>query len=257
MLVFLSGSEPDSAKQRLKENTMENLPSLEEMLKAGMHFGHRTSKWHPKMAPYIFSSRNGVHILNLTKSKQLLKQALVVLEQAASEGKTILLVGSKTQVKTVLKESALACNMPYVNEGWLGGTITNFAIIRKAIRKYKDLLAERDGGKLDKYTKKERLQIDREINRLDKKVGGLVNLNKAPDIMFIWDIKEEKTALAEAKKCGITVVAVCDTNVNPQNVDYVIPANDDASKTISMILGLISVSIKQGVEHIGQKPQNK
>lgn len=225
---------------------MYQIPTLEEMLKAGMHFGHRTSKWHPKMAPYIFGARNGVHVINLSKSRRLLKQGLEVLEQAAADGKTVLLVGSKPQVKEAIAKAAAAANMPYVNEGWLGGTITNFAIIRKAIKKYKTLLEEKEAGKLDKYTKKERLGIDREIARLDKKVGGLVNLNKTPDLMFIWDIKEEDTALAEANKQGIPVIAVCDTNVNPQTVSHIIPANDDATKTIKLVMGLVGEALAAG-----------
>jgi len=225
---------------------MYELPTLEEMLKAGMHFGHRTSKWHPKMAPYIFGSRNGVHIINLAKSRRMLVEALNVLEQAAADGKTVLLVGSKAQVKAPLKQIALDSGMPFVNEGWLGGTITNFPVIRKAIQKYKTLTAEKEAGKLDKYTKKERLQIDREIARLDKKVGGLVSLNKAPDLMFVWDIKEEDTAVTEALKRQIPIIAICDTNVNPQHITHIIPSNDDATKTIKMVLALVGQALQAG-----------
>jgi len=233
---------------------MYQLPTLEEMLKAGMHFGHRTSKWHPKMAPYIFGSRNGVHVINLAKSLRMLKQALDVLERAAAEGKTVLLVGSKAQVKGPLKQIALASGMPFVNEGWLGGTMTNFAVIRKAIQKYKTLVAEKEAGKLDKYTKKERLQIDREIARLDKKVGGLVTLNKPPDMMFVWDIKEESTAVTEAVKCQIPIIAICDTNVNPQNITHIIPSNDDATKTIKIILDLVGEALQAGRDNAKAAP---
>lgn len=225
---------------------MTKLPTVEEMLKAGMHFGHRTSKWHPKMAPFIFGSRNGVHVIDLAKARIELKKALDYLEKSAAEGKTILLVGSKTQVKDTLKKTALEAGVPYVSEGWLGGTVTNFSIIKKAIKKYKTLSEERSGGKLEKYTKKERLEFDREIARLEKKVGGLVNLNKQPDVVFIWDIKKEDTALAEAKKKDIPVVAVCDTNVNPRGVNFIIPGNDDATKTIKLLMELVGEAIKAG-----------
>lgn len=229
---------------------MYKLPTVEEMLKAGMHFGHRTSKWHPKMEPFIFTSRNGVHVIDLSKTKKCLKSALEYLEKAASEDKTILLVGTKTQVKDKLKKVALDAGVPYVNEGWLGGAVTNFLVIKKAIKKYKTLLEEKESGKLDRYTKKERISIDKEILRLEKKVGGLVNLTKTPDVVFVWDIREEETALTEAKKKDIPVVAVCDTNVNPKNVDYIIPANDDATKTINMILALVGDAIKEGKNKI-------
>lgn len=225
---------------------MQKLPTIEEMLKAGMHFGHRTSKWHPKMAPFIFTSRNGVHIIDLAKTRKMLARALEFIQKSAAEGKVILLVGTKTQVKNKLKETAIDAGMPYVSEGWLGGTITNYNIIKKAIKKYRTLMEERDAGKLEKYTKKERLEIDREIARLEKKVGGLVAITKTPDVMFIWDIKHEETALTEARKKNIPVVAVCDTNVNPDQVDCVIPSNDDATKTIKIILDLVGEAIKEG-----------
>lgn len=235
---------------------MNKLPTVEEMLKAGMHFGHRTSKWHPKMAPFIFTSRNGVHIIDLAKARQALKTALAYIEKSAGEGKVIMLVGAKTQVKDQLKKTAVEAGVPYVADGWLGGTLTNFNVIKKAIRKYKTLLEEKESGQLEKYTKKERLEFDREIARLEKKVGGLVSLNKIPDIIFIWDIKEEKTALAEARSKNVLVVAVCDTNVNPEKVNYVIPANDDATKTIKIVLELVGEAIKAGkakAEEAGSK----
>jgi len=222
------------------------IPTIEEMLKAGMHFGHRTSKWHPKMEPFIFTSRKGVHIIDLTKTQKMLNEALSYLKKSASEGRVILLVGTKTQVKKTLKKTGEEINMPYVSEHWLGGLLTNFSIIRNLIRKFKDLSEKRASGKLNKYTKKERLDFDREIAKLETNVGGLVNLIKTPDVIFIWDIKKEKTALAEANKKKIPVVAICDTNVNPSGVDYIIPANDDASKAIKLILNLVKEAIVEG-----------
>jgi small subunit ribosomal protein S2 len=224
---------------------MKNLPAIEEMLKAGLHFGHRTSKWHPKMKPYIFGSRNGVHIIDLIKSQSLLDEALAVIEKAVKEDKTVLFVGTKAQVKKPLKEMAEATGMPYVTEKWLGGLLTNFTVIRKLIRKYADLQEAKKSGKLDKYTKKERLEIDREIAKLDLRVGGLSALTKNPDMIFIWDIKTERTALEEANKKNIPVIAICDTNVNPTTVKHVIPCNDDATKGIKLILASIGETIKE------------
>lgn len=222
------------------------LPSVEEMLKAGMHFGHRSSKWHPKMKPYIFSARKGVHIIDLVKSRENLDKAMTFITELTASGKNVLFVGTKPQVKVAIKKAALEMNMPFVCEHWLGGTMTNFAIIKKSIRKFKDLVEKRDAGKLSKYTKKEQLQFDRQIAKLDLAVGGLVDLNKLPDAIFIWDLKVEKTALAEAKKRNVPIIAVCDTNVNPDGIQYVIPANDDASKAIALILNVAKDAIAAG-----------
>jgi small subunit ribosomal protein S2 len=229
------------------------LPSIEEMLKAGLHFGHRTSKWHPKMEPFIFAARKGVHIIDLRKSRVFLAQALEYLKKQAQEGRTILLVGTKMQVKGVLKKTAEEIGLPYVAERWLGGTLTNFAVIRNLVRKYENLLEKRAAGKLDKYTKKERLDFDRQIAKLEISVGGLVGLTRVPEVIFVWDIKKEKTAFMEAVKKNIPVVAVCDTNVDPAGVRYIIPANDDASKGIKLIMGLVKEAIEEGREEAKKK----
>src|SRR3989338_2352531 len=222
------------------------LPSIEEMLKAGMHFGHRTSKWHPKMEPFILGSRKGIHIIDLRKTQIMLAAALEYLKKQAQEGKSILLVGTKMQVKNAIKQTAEEIGMPYVSERWLGGFLTNFAVIRNLVRKFKDLVEKRNSGKLDKYTKKERLDFDRQIVKLETNVGGLVSLTKTPDVIFIWDIKKEKTAFTEAIKKKIPVVAVCDTNVNPDGVKHIIPANDDAAKGIKLVMNLVKEAIEQG-----------
>ena len=227
----------------MKNEQHVSLPSVAEMLEAGMHFGHRTYKWHPKMKPYIFEARKGIHIIDLEKTREQLEKAFSFISRSVSEGKNILFVGTKTQVKDHLRDAAKECGMPYVCERWLGGTLTNFGIIRNSIRTYVDLLEKKESGKLDKYTKKERIQFDRQIAKLSLSVGGLVTLNRTPDLIFIWDIKHEETALAEAKKRRIPIIAVCDTNVDPTGIDYVIPANDDASKAISLILGLLKDTI--------------
>ncbi|MDD4901264.1 MAG: 30S ribosomal protein S2 [Patescibacteria group bacterium] len=231
--------------------------SLEEMLKAGMHFGHRTSKWHPKMEPFIFGSRKGIHIIDLRKTQTMLAAALDYLKKQAREGKSILFVGTKMQVKNALKKTAEEIKMPYVSERWLGGTLTNFAVIRNLVRKYKDLVEKRNSGKLDKYTKKERLDFDREILKLETNVGGLVSLAKTPDVIFIWDIKKEKTALNEALKKNIPLVAVCDTNVNPTGVKYIIPANDDATKGIKLVMALIKEAVEEGKAEGEKDKENK
>lgn len=222
------------------------IPSVEEMLKAGMHFGHRTSHWHPKMKQYIFGARKGIYIIDLEKSHDLLEQAMDFITRSVASGKKVLFVGTKSQVKGLLKKNAKEVNMPFVSERWIGGLLTNFPVIRKTIRKFKDLTEKKADGRLSKYTKKEQLQFDRQIAKLDLSVGGLVDLQTTPEVVFIWDIKTEKTALAEAKKKNIPVIAVCDTNVNPTGVDYVIPANDDASKTIKMILDLAKEAVIEG-----------
>lgn len=222
-----------------EKNTTLKSPSVVEMLEAGMHFGHRTFKWHPKMKQYIFEARKGIHIIDLEKTKVKLEEALALIARFASEGKIILFVGTKNQVKVPLEEAAKAMGMPYVSQHWLGGTLTNFSIIRNSIRLFQDLTEKKNLGKLEKYTKKERLNFDRRISKLSQTVGGLVGMNRTPDAIFIWDIKHEETALAEAKKKRIPIIAVCDTNVNPDGIDYVIPANDDASKAIVMIMKII------------------
>ena len=220
--------------------------SIEDMLKAGMHFGHRTSKWHPKMEPFIFGSRKGIHIIDLRKTQTMLTAALEYLKKEAKDGRAILLVGTKMQVKNKLKKTAEEIGMPFVSERWLGGLLTNFAVIRNLVRKLKDLTEKRNAGKLEKYTKKERLDFDREIAKLETNVGGLSSLTKAPDVIFIWDIKKEKTAFTEAMKKKIPVVAVCDTNVNPDGVKYIIPSNDDATKGIKLVLELVKEAILEG-----------
>lgn len=225
---------------------MTKLPTLEEMLKSGLHFGHRSSRWHPKMKPYIFTQRKGIHIINLSQTRDLLETALNFIAKLASEDKQILFVGTKDQVKKPLKEAAIAAGMPYVNEKWLGGTLTNFAIIKKSIKKYKDLIENKASGKLKKYTKKEQLEFDRDIEDLEVKVGGISSLVKMPDAIFIWDIKREATALKEAKNKKIPVIAVCDTNTNPAGIEYIIPANDDATQGLELILGLAKEAILDG-----------
>lgn len=232
-----------------------NIPSVEEMLTAGMHFGHRTAKWHPKMKPYIFGARKGIYIIDLETSRKHLERAMNYIADTVAGGRKVLLVGTKAQVKDLLKNVGAETGAPYISEHWLGGTMTNFNIIKKSIRKYRDLVDKKATGRLSKYTKKEQLEFDREIAKMDKSFGGLTDLNGLPAAIFIWDIKTEKTALTEAKKCGIPIIAVCDTNVNPEGVAYVIPGNDDASKTIKLIMETIRGAILEGKER-AEKAKN-
>lgn len=222
---------------------MSKLPSLEEMLKAGMHFGHRTHRWHPKMKPYIFAPKNGIYIIDLEKSREKLAEALEFISSLVKEGKSVLFVGTKSQVKEPMKKMAEMTGQPYIVGKWLGGYLTNFSVVKKSVKKYQELVEKREAGKLGKYTKKERLDFDREIKRLYERVGGLTSLHKLPDALFVWDIKEEETAVAEARKKNIPVIGICDTNVNPELVNYPIPANDDATKTVKLILSIIQSAI--------------
>ncbi len=219
------------------------MPSLLEMLKAGVHFGHQTSNWHPKMAPYIFADRAGVHIINLEKTQKKLEEALKFVSGIAERGGTVLFVGTKDQVKDIIKKNAQECGMPHVNERWLGGTLTNFASIAKLIKKLKDLKVKKDDE--GKYTKKERLVFEREAEKLDEIIGGISDMEKVPDAIYVVDVKNEKTVVREANKKGVPVVAMTDTNINPDAVDYVIPSNDDAIKSVEMITSLIAEAIKQ------------
>jgi len=229
---------------------MAKLPTIEQMLESGMHFGHSASKWHPKMKPYIFTERKGVYIIDLAKSQKMLGTAIDFMANLTKESKTILFVGTKNQVKKDLRATAEAVEMPYISEKWSGGILTNFPIIRKMINKYKGLQDEKAQGKLDRYTKKERSEFDKEIKRLETKVGGLTNLNKLPDALFIWDIKKEKTAVAEAIIKNIPIIAICDTNANPSLVNYVIPGNDDASKAVKLIMECITTNLLEAKKEV-------
>lgn len=222
---------------------MQTLPTIEQMLKAGMHFGHKTSKWNPKMKPYIFTHRHGIHIIDLIKTRKMLGQALEFIEKFAQEGKTILFVGTKLQAKEAIKKVAIETGNPYVTEKWLGGTLTNFSVVKKIIKKYNDLTRDRSTGRLEKYTKKERLDIDKDLARLEIKVGGLKDMVKLPDALFVWDITKEKNAVLEAKRKNIPIVALCDTNANPTDINYPIPSNDDATKTVKLLLNLVKDTI--------------
>lgn len=226
---------------------MVKTPSFEDMLEAGLHFGHQTGRWHPKTEPFIFGERNNVHIINLEKTQSALETALNFVIDLASKGGQILFVGTKKQAKEIIQKVAMEATSPFVTNRWLGGTLTNFQTLKTAlIDRLLTLKKQKETGELDKYTKKERLEFDREILDLEDKVGGLVLMTKVPDAVFILDLKQEQTAFKEALRRGIKVIALVDTNINPEKVAYAIPGNDDAVKAILMITTLIGEAIKEG-----------
>ncbi len=234
---------------------MTEIPSMLEMLQAGVHFGHKVSKWHPKMKPYIFGERSDVHIINLEKTAKKLKEALDFVKKTTAAGGVVLFVGSKDQAKEIVKRHAIDCGMPYVTTRWLGGTFTNFKTIKSVIDRFIDLKNKMTTGGLAKYTKKEQINFKKEAVKLEELVGGMETLKKLPEAIFVVDVKAEKTAVAEARKKKVAVVALCDTNINPEDVDYAIPSNDDAVKAIEMMVGLVAASIKEGkTEYENKKP---
>ncbi len=225
---------------------MPEIPSLIELLKTGAHFGHQVSKWHPKMKPYLFGSRNGIHIINLELTVTKLAEALDAARDIVAKGGSIVFVGTKRQAAERVQAAATECKMPFVTDRWLGGTFTNFAEISKLIKKYNEYTTKRDKGEFDKYTKKERVMIDREIADMKRKVGGIATLTRLPEAVFIVDIKHEKTALEEANEKKVPVFAMIDSNVNPDDVTYGIPMNDDAVKAIEMMTKLFSDACNEG-----------
>jgi small subunit ribosomal protein S2 len=220
--------------------------SLEDLLEAGAHFGHQTKRWNPKMGEYLYGNENGVHIFDLTKTKPLIEEALEFLKTSAKDGKTIVLLGTKKQVKEKVKEIAIKANTPYVNERWLGGTISNFDQIRKSLKKLEEMKENMTTGGYNEFTKKERLLIEREIARLERFFGGLTSVDKVPDILFVVDVKKEMSAVREASRRGVTIVGIVDSNSDPDLVDYVIPMNDDAAKAIEYILNKVGEAIADG-----------
>ena len=224
--------------------------TLEQLLEAGAHLGHEAKKWNPKMAEYIYATQAGIHVFDLTKTKESLEEALIALGQKAAEGKIILFVGTKRQAKDIIKETAEKLGMPYIVTRWLGGTLTNFNQILISIRKLKDMKKAREGGEYNKYTKKERLLKDKEILKLEHFLGGIIELTKTPDMLFIVDTAKEKIAVDEAYRMGIPVVGIVDTNGDPDKVEYPIPANDDAAKSISLIVSLVAKAIEKGKKKV-------
>jgi len=226
---------------------------LEDLLKAGVHFGHLTRRWDPKMKPYVFMERNGIHIIDLQKTLKAMEQAYQAVKEFASTGDPILFVGTKNQAKEILKSEAIRAEMPYVVERWLGGTLTNFSTIKKSIRHLENLEKMMLDGPVDKLTKKERLQIDREIEKMKKVFSGIQEMKKIPCAVFVVDIKKEEIAVREAKKLRIPIIAVVDTNCDPTLIDYPIPGNDDSTKSVTLISRVIADAVLEGRESIQAK----
>ncbi len=222
-------------------------PTLEQLLQAGVHFGHVSSRWNPKMKPFIFATQNKIHVINLEKTLESLGRALDFVKSQAAGGGTILFVGTKRQAKEEVKKAALSCGMPYATVRWLGGTFTNFKTIQKTIRKLDKLQKLRASPDFEeKYTKKERLLLEREIEKLSNLFSGIKNLKKLPEAIFVVDVNHDEIAVSEARAMGIKVVGLVDTNSDPELVDYPIPSNDDAIKAISLMSELVAQAVNEG-----------
>ncbi|MDH4223390.1 MAG: 30S ribosomal protein S2 [candidate division Zixibacteria bacterium] len=235
--------------------------SIQNLLEAGVHFGHQTRRWNPKMKPFIFTARNGIYIIDLMKTLNCLEKACQKVREVVEKGKQILFVGTKKQAKEVIEEEALRCGMPYVTERWLGGMMTNFQTIRKNIKRLKDLERMKEDGTFDKLTKKEALHLSREIEKLENVLGGIKDIVRLPDAVYVVDAKKERIAVAEANKLGIPVIAVIDTNSDPDVIDYPIAGNDDAVKSIKVITHEISHAVLEAqhkvMEEKEENPEEK
>jgi small subunit ribosomal protein S2 len=220
--------------------------TMRQMLEAGVHFGHQTRYWNPKMAPYIFGHRNKIHIINLEKTLELYQAALKFVRQLASNKGTILFVGTKRQAREIVREEAMRSSMPYVDHRWLGGMLTNFKTVKNSIKRLKEMEAMAQDGTLERMSKKEALGIQRELAKLERSLGGIKDLASLPDAMFVIDVGYQKGAVAEAAKLGIPVVAVVDTNHSPDKIDYVIPGNDDSSRAIRLYARGIADAVLEG-----------
>lgn len=228
---------------------MENNTSLQQqLLEAGVHFGHLRKKWNPKMLPYIFAEKKGIHIIDLNKTVEHLQETAAALKSIAKSGKKIMFVGTKKQAKEIVTECAQKVNMPYVTERWLGGMLTNFNTVRKSVKKMQSIEKMLNDGTLDSITKKERLTLTRDKEKMEKVLGGIAQLGRVPAALFIVDIGHEHIGLAEAKRLGVTTFGMVDTNCDPNKVDFSIPANDDATKSIAIIVNYITAAIAEGLQ---------
>ena len=228
--------------------------SMRQMLEAGVHFGHQTRFWNPKMAPFIFGERNKIHIINLEKTQPLYAQASAFIKGVASEGGKILFVGTKRSARDAVQKEAARCNMPYVNQRWLGGMLTNFKTIRQSIKRLNELDEMAQNGSLDRRGKKEAQMLRREMDKLLRSLGGIRDMTALPDALFVIDVGHEEIAIHEARKLGIPVVAVVDTNCSPDGIDYVIPGNDDAMRAILLYAGGVADSVLEGKASLPEVP---
>ena len=224
----------------------QNVVSMKALLEAGVHFGHQTRRWNPKMAPYIYTERNGIYIIDLQKTVKKLEEAYNFVRQLSESGQSLLFVGTKKQAQEAIKDEALRCNMYYVNARWLGGMMTNFNTIRGRIARLTQLKKMEEDGTFDLLPKKEVIKLRHEIEKLEKFLGGIKDMEKLPGALFIVDPRKEKIAVAEARKLGIPIVAIVDTNCDPDEVDYVIPGNDDAIRAVKLISSVMADAIMEG-----------
>ena len=231
--------------------------SLEDMLQAGVHFGHQTKYWNPKMEPFIFGIRNKIHIIDLQHTVELLKPALAFIKSVAQKNNKILFVATKRSATDILKDEAERCGMPYVNERWLGGMLTNYKTIRSSINRLENLLRQKEDGTFNKLTKKEGLKLQREIDKLQKAIGGVREMGGLPDALFVIDVKREAIAISEASKMGIPIVGIVDSNSSPVGIDYLVPGNDDAIRSISLFTRAVSDACIEGSKlATGLKPSS-
>lgn len=233
---------------------MTKTPTLLDMLQAGVHFGHMKSKWHPKMAQFIFTTRNDIHIINLEETAKRLEVACLHMQELGARGGLVLFCGTKKQAVAVIESAAQRIGMPWVTKRWLGGTLTNFAILHKLVQQYMSLKTTLSSDQRNRYTKKEQLMLERKMEKLNMDVGGLVALTRKPDVIVMVDVKRERTAIREARKTNTPVIAMTDTNTNPDKVTYPIPANDDALRSIEMIVNLLADAYQEGKESVATQP---
>ena len=220
--------------------------AMKQLLEAGVHFGHQTRRWDPRMAEYIFQARNGIHIIDLQKTSKKLDEAYAFIKEQVEEGKTVLFVGTKKQAQECMKEAALKCGMFYVDQRWLGGMLTNFETIRARVQRLKDLETMQEDGTFDVLPKKEVILLKKEMEKLEKNLGGIKEMDKLPGVIFLVDPKKERIAILEAKKLGIPVVGLVDTNCNPEELDYPIPGNDDAIRAVKLIADCMANAVIEG-----------
>ena len=231
--------------------------NFKQLLDAGVHFGHQKRKWNPAMAPYVFMERNGIHIIDLNKSVAKIEQAASALKQIAMSGKSILFVATKKQAKNIVAEKVQRINMPYITERWPGGLLTNFVTIRKAVKKMDSIDKMKEDGTIDTLSKRERLQISRTREKLEKNLGSISKMNRIPSAIFVVDIHKEHIAVAEARKLNIPIFAMVDTNSDPNLIEFPIPANDDATKSIECIVEIVTNAVAEGVEEKNKAAEQK
>lgn len=235
-------------KPKVKRKTSQFKVSLKDLLEAGCHFGHQSRRWNPKMVSYIWQARDGVHIFDLAQTASRLEEACLAAKDLVASGGTIIFIGTKRQAQAIIKEEAEKVGMPYITNRWLGGIITNWKQIKKSIDKLKEMKEKKEKGEYEKYTKKENILIEREINRLTRLFGGLINLKDIPEAIFVVDSKREEAAVKEAKTKGVKVFAIVDSNCDPEKVDFVIPANDDAVRSIKLIVSKFAEAVAEGLK---------